>query len=251
MNYYCLTLFKDLIENAFNTSVTKKAVEKKLLSLHTIDIRDFSTNKHKKVDDYSYGGGAGLILSPTPVYNAYEHTKNLIYKKMTAIDKLSPTKRPRVLFMTPKGKTFNNEMAKEFAKEENLIILCGHYEGIDERVLEMIVTDNISIGDYVLTGGELAALVVMDAISRFVPNVLGNEASAHEDTFSNGLLEYPQYTRPPLFMGRKVPEVLLSGNHKDIEKWRLLKSLEITKNLRKDLYDEYEKKNERNFRKTR
>ncbi|MBS4899610.1 MAG: tRNA (guanosine(37)-N1)-methyltransferase TrmD [Clostridiales bacterium] len=243
MNYYCLTLFPEMIESTFNTSITGRAAEAGLLSLKTTDIRDFSKDKHMKVDDYPYGGGAGLVMKADCVYYAYAHIKREIDKKRSASDKLDVTKRTRVCFMTPKGRTLNQDMAKELAEEEDLIILCGHYEGIDERVLEEIVTDNISIGDYVLTGGELAALVLMDAVSRFVPGVLGNNESAHTDSFGNGLLEHPQYTRPESFHGKRVPAVLLSGNHARIDEWRMEKSLEITKKMRPDLYDDYVKNN--------
>lgn len=243
MNYYCLSLFPEMIDRSFNTSITGRAADAGIVTLKTVDIRAFSKDKHMKVDDYPYGGGAGLVMKADCVYDAFAHVKNEIYRKKSAIDKLDVTKKTRVCFMTPRGKTFNQEMARDLAAEENLIILCGHYEGIDERVLEEIVTDNISIGDYVLTGGELAALVVMDAVSRFVPGVLGNGESAYTDSFGNGLLEHPQYTRPESFHGKKVPSVLLSGNHGKIEEWRMEKSLEITKKMRPDLYDEYMKNN--------
>ncbi|MDY2956595.1 MAG: tRNA (guanosine(37)-N1)-methyltransferase TrmD [Lachnospiraceae bacterium] len=229
MNYYVLSLFPEIIENSLNASITGRAIEKEIITLTSVDIRDFSDNKHMKVDDYPYGGGAGLVIKPTCVYDAYLHTLSLIKNK----------KKPRVVYMTPQGSVFNQKKAADFAKEEDLIILCGHYEGIDERVLETIVTDYVSIGDYVLTGGEIASVIVMDAVSRLVPGVLGNSESAFTDTFSDGLLEYPQYTRPEEFLGMKVPEVLRSGHHGNVEKWRHEQKLIRTRKNRPDLYEKY------------
>lgn len=229
MNYYVLSLFPEIIENSLNASITGRAIEKEIITLTSVDIRDFSDNKHMKVDDYPYGGGAGLVIKPTCVYDAYLHTLSLIKNK----------KKPRVVYMTPQGAVFNQKKAADFAKEEDLIILCGHYEGIDERVLETIVTDYVSIGDYVLTGGEIASVIVMDAVSRLVPGVLGNSESAFTDTFSDGLLEYPQYTRPEEFLGMKVPEVLRSGHHGNVEKWRHEQKLIRTRKNRPDLYEKY------------
>lgn len=223
MNFHILTLFPDMVLNGLNTSIIGRAVNAGLIKIDATDIRDFSTNKHNRVDDYPYGGGAGMVMQPEPVYKAYE----------SACSKMSG--KPRVIYMTPQGRTFNQKMAEDLAKEENLIFLCGHYEGIDERVLEKIVTDNVSIGDYVLTGGELPAMVMIDAISRQVPGVLSNDVSAEFETFYDNLLEYPQYTRPEEFQGMKVPEVLLSGHHGNIDKWRREKSLERTLNNRPDL----------------
>ena len=229
MNYYVLTLFPEMIEQGFNTSITKRALERELLSLKTINIRDYSENKHMKVDDYPYGGGAGMVMQPGPVFGAYEAAKKLIEEKEQTAT--------RVIYLTPQGKVFNQTMAEELATEENLIFLCGHYEGIDERVLEEIVTDEISIGDYVLTGGELPSLVIMDAISRLVPGVLNNDVSAETETFFDNLLEYPQYTRPDEFHGKKVPEVLLSGHHSNIQKWRRTQSIDRTIEKRPDLLE--------------
>lgn len=229
MNYYVLSLFPEIIENSLNASITGRAIEKEIITLTSVDIRDFSDNKHMKVDDYPYGGGAGLVIKPTCVYDAYLHTLSLIKNQ----------KKPRVVYMTPQGSVFNQKKAADFAKEEDLIILCGHYEGIDERVLETIVTDYVSIGDYVLTGGEIASVIVMDAVSRLVPGVLGNSESAFTDTFSDGLLEYPQYTRPEEFLGMKVPEVLRSGHHGNVEKWRHEQKLIRTRKNRPDLYEKY------------
>ncbi len=230
MNYHVLTLFPEMIENGMNTSITGRAITKGLLSLEAINIRDFAFNKHQKVDDYPYGGGAGMLMQAEPVYLSYESIAERIGRK------------PRVIFLTPQGKTFNQDMAKEFALEEDLVFLCGHYEGIDERVLEEIVTDYVSIGDYVLTGGELPAMVMMDSISRMVPGVLNNQESGETESFSGNLLEYPQYSRPEEWNGRRVPEILLSGHHANIAKWRHEQALERTRTRRPDLYEKYEEK---------
>lgn len=241
MDLYTLSLFPEMIEGCFNTSITGRALESGLIRLENINIRDFAGNKHMKVDDYPYGGGAGLVMQAEPVYRSYEHVMKKIDKKRR--DKGLKTNRPvRVVYMTPRGETFTQAKAAELAANKELVFLCGHYEGIDERVLEEIVTDNISIGDYILTGGELAALVVMDAVARLVPGVLHNDESAVTDSFSDGLLEYPHYTRPEEFHGKKVPEVLLSGHHANVDAWRLEQSLEITKRVRPDLYEAYMKK---------
>ena len=223
MNYHVLTLFPEMIENGMNTSITGRAITKGLLSLEAINIRDFAFNKHQKVDDYPYGGGAGMLMQAEPVYLSYESIAERIGRK------------PRVIFLTPQGKTFNQDMAKEFALEEDLVFLCGHYEGIDERVLEEIVTDYVSIGDYVLTGGELPAMVMMDSISRMVPGVLNNQESGETESFSGNLLEYPQYSRPEEWHGKKVPEVLLSGHHANVDKWRREQSIIRTATWRPDL----------------
>ena len=223
MNYHVLTLFPEMIENGMNTSITGRAITKGLLSLEAINIRDFAFNKHQKVDDYPYGGGAGMLMQAEPVYLSYESIAERIGRK------------PRVIFLTPQGKTFNQDMAKEFALEEDLVFLCGHYEGIDERVLEEIVTDYVSIGDYVLTGGELPAMVMMDSISRMVPGVLNNQESGETESFSGNLLEYPQYSRPEEWHGKKVPEVLISGHHANVDKWRREQSIIRTAKWRPDL----------------
>ena len=229
MNFHVLTLFPDMIMQGLNTSITGRAIEKGLLSIEAVNIRDYSTDKHLKVDDYPYGGGAGLVMRADPICRAYE----------AVVKKLS--RKPRVVYMTPVGYTFDQKMAKEFSMEDELVILCGHYEGVDERALQTIVTDYVSIGDYVLTGGELAAMVVIDAVSRLVPGVLHNGESAVTESFENGLLEYPQYTRPEVYNGMAVPEVLLSGHHGNVDKWRLEQSLIRTKKYRPDLYEEYMK----------
>ncbi len=229
MNFHILTLFPQMVEQGLNTSIIGRAQEKGILSVETINIRDFTKDKHKKVDDYPYGGGAGMLMQAQPVYDSYLHV----------VEHMKTKQRPRVIYVTPQGKTFRQEMAKEFAMEQDLIFLCGHYEGIDERVLEEIVTDYVSIGDYVLTGGELAAMVMIDSISRMVPGVLSNKESGERESFSDNLLEYPHYTRPEVWMGKKVPEVLLSGHHKKIELWRKEQSLERTRIRRPDLYEKY------------
>lgn len=227
MQYHVLTLFPEMIAQGMNTSIIGRAIEKEILQLNIVNIRDFSVNKHLKVDDYPYGGGAGMVMQAEPIYQAYQ----------SIVENKNVKKNPRVIYMTPQGTVFHQNLAKELAKEEELIFLCGHYEGIDERVLEEIVTDYISIGDYVLTGGELPAMVVMDTISRLVPGVLHNEVSSETESFSENLLEYPQYTRPEVWREKKVPQVLLSGHHKNIENWRREKSIERTAKWRPDLLE--------------
>lgn len=228
MRFHVLTLFPEMVMNGLNTSIIGRAIQANKIELEAINIRDYATNKHMKVDDYPYGGGAGMVMQAEPVYLSYQALEEKILE-------VSGGKKPRVLYMTPQGKVFNQSMAEELAKEEDLVFLCGHYEGIDERVLEMIVTDNVSIGDYVLTGGELPAMVMIDTISRLVDGVLNNDDSAKYESFADNRLEYPQYTRPEEFMGRKVPEVLLSGNHAKIAKWREEESLKRTRERRPDL----------------
>ena len=218
MKFDVLTLFPEMFE-ILNQSIIGKAVEKELININLINIRDFSKDKHKKVDDTPYGGGAGMVIKPDVVYDAYQSIQD---------------KYAKVIYMSPQGKTLEQNMVEELSKENHLIILCGHYEGIDQRVLDKIVDEEISIGDYVLTGGEIPAMVLIDSVSRYVEGVL-KEDSIKEESFSNGLLEYPQYTRPEVFEGMKVPEVLLSGHHENIEKWRKEKSLEITKKKRPDI----------------
>lgn len=224
MNFHVLTLFPEMIEQGMATSIIGRARENGYISLKTINIRDFSVNKHNKVDDYPYGGGAGMVMEAEPVFQAYQ-------KAMEG----TASKHPRVIYLNPQGVTFHQKLCRELAKEEDLIFLCGHYEGIDSRVLDEIVTDHISIGDYVLTGGELPAMVLMDAISRYVPGVLHNDTSTDEESFSAGLLEYPQYTRPEVWHEKEVPKVLLSGHHQNIEDYRRLKSIQTTIASRPDL----------------
>jgi tRNA (guanine37-N1)-methyltransferase len=223
MKFYILTLFPEMVYSGLNTSIIGKAIESGKLSVEMVNIRDFTRNKHGKVDDYPYGGGAGMVMQAQPIYDAYCS----ITEKMD--------KKPRVVYLTPQGAVFHQNMAKEYSQLEDLISLCGHYEGVDERVLELIVTDYVSIGDYVLTGGELPAMVMVDAIARLIPGVLNNEESAQSESFSENLLEYPQYTRPEIFMEKKVPEVLLSGHHAKIEEWRREQSLIRTRERRPDL----------------
>lgn len=223
MNYHILTLFPEMVLNGLHTSIIGRAAEKGLLSIEAIDIREYSTDKHRHVDDYPYGGGAGMVMQPMPICDAYDDLCEKIGKK------------PRVIYMTPQGKVFNQKIAEELAKEEDLVFLCGHYEGIDERALELIATDYLSIGDYVLTGGELPAMVMIDCISRLIPGVLNNDTSAEFESFHDNLLEYPQYTRPEEYKGLKVPEVLLSGHHKNIDAWRREQSIKRTLERRPDL----------------
>ena len=229
MNFHVMTLFPEMIERAMGESITGRAIKAGHISVNAVDIRDFANNKHNRVDDYPYGGGAGMVMQAEPVYQCYE-----------SICRSIENARPRVVFMTPQGRTFNQQIAEELSREEDLVLLCGHYEGIDERVLEKIVTDNVSIGDYVLTGGELPALVVMDTISRLVPGVLNNGMSAVKESFSDNLLEYPQYTRPEEWMGEKVPPVLLSGHHKNIAAWYREQSILRTAKNRPDLLEKAE-----------
>lgn len=223
MKFHVLTLFPEMIENGLHTSITGRAMEKGLISLNTVNIRDFAGNKHGKVDDYPYGGGAGMVMQAEPVYSAHRSIEEQAGRKI------------RTIYLTPQGKTFHQEMAKELSREEELIFLCGHYEGIDERVLEEIVTDYVSIGDYVLTGGELPAMVMIDTISRLVEGVLNNEDSAEFESFQDSLLEYPQYSRPETWRGKAVPPVLLSGHHANVEKWRREQSVRRTARWRPDL----------------
>ena len=219
MKFDILTLFPEMFDIIKN-SIIGKAIEKKLIEINTINIRDFSKDKHKKVDDTPYGGGAGMVMMPDVVYDAY----------MSIKDK----ENAKVIYLSPKGNVLNQNKVEALSKEEHIILLCGHYEGIDQRVLDEIVDEELSIGDYVLTGGELPAMVLIDTVSRYVSGVL-NKESVDEESFSNGLLEYPHYTRPEVFLNKKVPEVLLSGHHENIKKWRDEKSLEITKKKRPDL----------------
>ena len=210
MNFHVLTLFPDMIRKGLSDSIMGRAAEKGLITVDAVDIRDFTQDKHRKVDDYPYGGGAGLLMQAQPVCDAHRFLR----------EKIGADRKVRTLYLTPQGKTFNQRMAEELSREAELIFLCGHYEGIDERVLEEIVTDYVSIGDYVLTGGELPAMVMVDAISRMVPGVLSNEESGETESFEGKLLEYPQYSRPEVWQGKAVPEILLSGNQKKIREWR-------------------------------
>ena len=233
MNFYVMTLFPDLIGQIASSSILGRAEKSGFIHTEAVNIRDFSEDKHKHVDDYCYGGGKGMLMKAQPVYDCYN----------SIVTKLDENRRPRVIYMTPQGKVFNQAMARELSKEKELVFLCGHYEGIDERVIDEIVTDRISIGDYVLTGGELSSLVVMDAVSRLVPGVLKNDESAATESFNmEGLLEYPQYTRPDEWHGRKVPDILLSGDHAAVDRYRMHEMRRVTGEYRPDIYREYLKK---------
>ncbi|WP_278885003.1 tRNA (guanosine(37)-N1)-methyltransferase TrmD [[Ruminococcus] torques] len=267
MNFHILTLFPEMVENGLKTSIIGRAVAGGLLSIEAVNIRDFAFNKHQSVDDYPYGGGAGMLMQAEPVYLAYKDIEERITKRIQDgeventeaenaevenaeaengevqnaeiqdAETVSSDKKLRVVYLSPQGKTFDQKMAEELAAEEDLVLLCGHYEGIDERVLEEIVTDYVSIGDYVLTGGELPAMVMVDTISRLVPGVLHNDVSAEFESFQDNLLEYPQYSRPEEWHGKKVPPVLLSGHHANIEKWRREQSILRTYERRPDLLE--------------
>lgn len=228
MNFYILTLFPEMIMQTLNSSIIGRAVSKGILSIEAVNIRDYTKDKHQKTDDYPYGGGAGMVMQAQPIYDAYLATADRIGY------------RPRTVYLTPQGPPFVQPMAKEMAQEKDIIFLCGHYEGVDERVLEEIVTDYVSIGDYVLTGGELPAMVLIDAVSRMVPGVLSNEDSKAAESFEGNLLEYPQYSRPYEWNGKTVPEILMSGNHSEIEKWRREQSILRTKKYRPDLLERAE-----------
>lgn len=277
MNFHILTLFPDMVMNGLNTSIIGRAVNAGLLSIEAVNIRDYAFNKHQSVDDYPYGGGAGMLMQAEPVYLAYEAVTEKIRRReadgqttsipqevpdgqtepdgqAAVVSQTSPAeKKPRVVYLSPQGDVFSQKMAEELSREGDLILLCGHYEGIDERVLEEIVTDYVSIGDYVLTGGELPAMVMVDAISRLVPGVLHNDVSAEFESFQDNLLEYPQYSRPEEWHGKKVPPVLLSGHHANIEKWRREQSIIRTYERRPDLFEKCEltKKEEKWFQEWR
>ncbi|MCD8076116.1 MAG: tRNA (guanosine(37)-N1)-methyltransferase TrmD [Lachnospiraceae bacterium] len=249
MNFYVMTLFPEMIEQGMHTSIIGRAIEKGFLSLKTVNIRDYSVAGNGRIDDYPYGGGAGMVMQAEPVCRAYEdlvyqingsaQESNVVLETERQCSPASTAsgnqKRFRLVYLTPQGRVFDQNMAQEFAREENLSFLCGHYEGIDERVLETIVTDYVSIGDYVLTGGELPAMVMMDAIARMVPGVLSNSDSGVSESFSDGLLEYPQYSRPEIWRGCPVPPVLLSGHHGNVDHWRHEQSLLRTLLNRPDL----------------
>ena len=223
MNFHILTLFPDMVMQGLSTSIIGRAKDRGLLSIEAVNIRDYTLERHKKVDDYPYGGGAGMLMQAQPVYDAWK----------SVVDRIGY--KPRTVYLTPQGSTFTQPMAKDLAQEKDLILLCGHYEGIDERVLEEIVTDYVSIGDYVLTGGELPAMVMVDAISRMVPGVLTNDESGSTESFEGTLLEYPQYSRPEEWMGKKVPSILLSGDHKKVDEWRREQAILRTIERRPDL----------------
>jgi tRNA (guanine37-N1)-methyltransferase len=223
-----LTLFPEMLSGPFSSSILKRAQERGLLEINLVNIRDFSTNKHHTVDDAPYGGGAGMVMGPEPLFGAVEY----VSRELGFM--------PGVVLMSPQGRPFSQALAANLSREKNLIIICGHYEGIDERVRDTLVTDEVSIGDYVLTGGELPAAVLVDAVARLIPGVLGEAASAEEESFTTGLLEYPHYTRPREYRGLEVPEVLLSGHHEEIRKWRRRQSLLRTLERRPELLHQTE-----------
>lgn len=225
MNFHILTLFPEMVLGGLQTSITGRAMEKEIISVNAVNIRDYSKEKHRHVDDAPYGGGAGMVMQAEPICDAYEDLCSKIGS------------RPRVIYMTPQGRVFNQQIAQELSREQDLVFLCGHYEGVDERALELIGAEYLSIGDYVLTGGELPAMVMIDCISRLVPGVLNNQESAEVESFHDNLLEYPQYTRPEVFRGLAVPPVLLSGHHKNIEQWRREQSIQRTLERRPDLLE--------------
>jgi len=226
MKFDVLTLFPEMLDRAFEESIIGRARVNGIIEINCVNIRDFSNDKHNRVDDSPYGGGFGMVMRPEPVYNACKSLQG----------------KPFVVYMSPQGKVFSQEMARELAQIQHIAVLCGHYEGIDERVLEEVVDLEVSIGDYVLTGGEIPAMVLVDAVSRLIPGVLPSEEVYSSDSHYNGILEHSQYTRPSEFMGKSVPEVLLSGNHANISKWKHEKSLEITREKRPDLYEQYTRK---------
>lgn len=240
MNFHVMTLFPDMVMAGLSDSIIGRAVSKGLLSIEAVNIRDFANNRHNKVDDYTYGGGAGMLIQAEPVYLCWQDIMDRIRQRRIADGKQSDDGNGvRVVYMTPQGRVFDQAMARELSREEDLILLCGHYEGIDERVLSEIVTDNVSVGDYVLTGGEIPAMIVVDAVSRLIPQVLHNDTSSELESFSDGLLEYPQYSRPEIWHDMRVPEVLLSGDHAKVDRWRHEQSLERTRQRRPDLYEKY------------
>lgn len=229
MKITILTLFPEMFE-ALNHSILSRAQKNKLLEIEVVNIRDFSLDNNKRCDDYSYGGGAGMIMTPQPLFDAIKSVK---------------TSNAHIVYMSPKGKVLSQQKVEDLAKLNEMIIVCGHYEGIDQRIIDLCIDEEISIGDYVLTGGELPAMVLVDSVARYIPNVLGNEETTNDESFSAGLLEYPQWTRPAEFEGLRVPQVLLDGNHKEVDRWRLEKSLEITKKNRPDLYRKYIRKQQK------
>ncbi|MEZ3463531.1 MAG: tRNA (guanosine(37)-N1)-methyltransferase TrmD [Lachnospiraceae bacterium] len=235
MYFHIMTLFPEMVLGGLRTSIIGRAEEKGCISIEAVNIRDHTTDKHKKVDDYTYGGGAGMLMQAQPVYDCWR----ALDERIAGRKQEQNVQKTRVIYVTPQGEVFSQRKAAELSMEEDLIFLCGHYEGIDERVLDEIVTDYISIGDYVLTGGELPAMVMIDAIARLVPGVLNNGESAQTESHADGLLEYPQYSRPEVWHEKRVPDVLLSGHHANIEKWRLEQALKRTRERRPDMYEAY------------
>lgn len=257
MFFHVLTLFPDMINDGLNTSIIGKAIERGFIQTEAVNIRDYTLDKHLKVDDYTYGGGAGMLMQAQPVYDCVKSVLSKIIERkdknalqnedtnhsMEVVELKEQLPNTRIIYVTPQGSVFDQKKAMELSKEEDLLFLCGHYEGIDERVLEEVVTDYISIGDYVLTGGELPAMVMIDAIARLVPGVLNNDESAETESFGNGLLEYPQYSRPRVWHDKEVPPILLSGDHKKVDEWRLEQSILRTKERRPDLYEKWKENN--------
>ena len=229
MKFHILTLFPEMFSGVLHESMLGRAEKNNIIEFNVINIRDFAANKHNRVDDYPYGGGRGMVMQAEPIYRAYESVCNAVGEK------------PHVVYMSPKGKVFSQAHAVRLSRMENLLILCGHYEGVDQRIIDEIVDEEISIGDYVLTGGEIPAMAVIDSVSRMIEGVLSNEDSFCDESHYGGLLEYPHYTRPPVFHGVEVPEVLLSGNHALISKWRHQMAVEETRRKRPDLFDKYNK----------
>lgn len=228
MRFDILTLFPEVVSCVLESSIIGRATQNGYISVNSHNIRDYTLDKHKKTDDTPYGGGMGMLMSTQPIVDCYENVR-----------KKQPDGKTKTIYASPRGRIFNHEVAKELSEYDNIIILCGHYEGVDQRVIDEIIDEEISIGDYVLTGGEIPACIIVDAVSRLVPGVLSDKECYEKESIASGLLEYPQYTRPRVFRGKEVPEVLLSGHHENIEKWRLEKSLEITKERRPDLYERY------------
>ena len=232
MKFDIMTLFPEMVEAVLNESVIGRAQKNNLITVNAHNIRDYTLDKHKKTDDAPYGGGKGMLMATQPICDCFK-----------AICERNPTDKRYVIYVSPRGRIFNHEIAKELTNYKNVVILCGHYEGVDQRVIDEIIDEEISIGDYVLTGGEIPACIIVDAVSRLIDGVLSDKECYEKESIASGLLEYPQYTRPPVFNGKEVPEVLLSGHHANIEKWRLEKSLELTKERRPDLYEKYVEKN--------
>ncbi len=228
MRFDILTIFPEMVNTVLDSSIIGRARQNGYIEINAHDIREYTKNKHRKTDDTPYGGGKGMLMSTQPICDCYDAVRSSL-----------PDGRTKTIYASPRGRIFNHDVAKELAEYDNIIILCGHYEGIDERVIEEIVDEEISIGDYVLTGGEIPACIIVDAVSRLKDGVLSDKECYEKESVASGLLEYPQYTRPRVFRGKEVPEVLLSGHHENIEKWRLEKSLEITKQRRPDLYEKY------------
>ena len=233
MRFDIMTLFPQMVESVLGESIIGRARKNSLVTVCTHNIRDYTLDKHKKTDDTPYGGGKGMLMATQPIYDCYQ----AVCKEHSGLT--------HVIYASPRGRIFNHEIAKELAQYDNIVILCGHYEGVDERIIEEIVDEEISIGDYVLTGGELPACIIADAVSRLIPGVLSDKECYEKESIASGLLEYPQYTRPPVFNGKEVPEVLLSGHHANIDNWRLEKSLELTKQRRPDLYEKYIQENKK------